>query len=67
MSRDRELGLRAEDLACHVSPDETGTPRLELPPTLKQAYSSAAQHSVFAIRDKDGRLVEAIAAKSERA
>jgi two-component system, OmpR family, sensor histidine kinase TctE len=56
---DRELGLRAEDLARYVSPDETGTPRLELPPTLKQAYSSAALHSVFAIRDKDGRLVEA--------
>ena len=56
---DRELGLRAEDLARYVSPDETGTPRLELPPTLKEAYSTAAQHSVFAIRDKDGRLVEA--------
>ena len=56
---DRELGLRAEDLARYVSPDETGTPRLELPPTLKQAYSTAAQQSVFAIRDKDGRLVEA--------
>ena len=56
---DRELGLRAEDLARHVSPDETGTPRLELPPALKQAYSAAAQHSVFAILDKDGRLVEA--------
>jgi hypothetical protein len=56
---DRELGLRAEDLARHVSPDETGTPRLELPPALKQAYSAAAQPSVFAIRDKDGRVVEA--------
>jgi signal transduction histidine kinase len=56
---DRELGLRAEDLARYVSPDETGTPRLELPPTLKQAYSTAAQHSLFAIRDKEGRLVEA--------
>ena len=26
---------------------------------LQQAYSAAAQQSVFAIRDKDGRLIEA--------
>ena len=56
---DRELGLRAEALARYVSLDETGKPRLQLPPTLKQAYSTAAQQSVFAIRDQDGRLVEA--------
>ena len=56
---DRELGLRAEDLARYVSLDETRKPRLELPPTLKQAYSAADQQSVFAIRDKDGQLVEA--------
>src|SRR5262249_5949783 len=35
-----------------------GKPRLELPPDLRQAYDTAAQQSVFAIRDKDGRLVE---------
>ena len=56
---DRELGLRAEDLARYVSPDENQKPRLELPPPLKQAYSAVAQQSVFAIRDKDGQLVEA--------
>ena len=56
---DRELGLRAEDLARYVSLDENGKPRLDLPPPLNQAYSAAAQQSVFAIRDKDGRLVEA--------
>jgi two-component system, OmpR family, sensor histidine kinase TctE len=56
---DRELGLRAEDLARNVSLDEARKPRLELPPTLKQAYSAADQQSVFAIRDKDGQLVEA--------
>jgi two-component system, OmpR family, sensor histidine kinase TctE len=55
---DRELGLRAEDLARHVSPDKDGTPRLELPPDLRDAYDVAAQQSVFAIRDKEGRLVE---------
>lgn len=56
---DRELGLRAEDLARHVSLDKAGTPRLELPPDLRQAYDTAAQQSVFAIRDKEGRLVAA--------
>ena len=43
---DRELGLRAEDLAHYVSLDENRKPRLELPPSLKQAYSAAAQQSV---------------------
>jgi two-component system, OmpR family, sensor histidine kinase TctE len=56
---DRELGLRAEDLARYVSLDEGGKPRLELPPGLRQAYDTAAQQSVFAILDKEGRLVEA--------
>ena len=56
---DRELGLRAEDLARYVSLDENQKPRLELPPPLKEAYSAAAQQSVFAIRDKEGHLVEA--------
>ena len=44
---DRELGLRAEDLARHVSLDNAGTPRLELPSELKQAYDAAGQQSVF--------------------
>jgi two-component system, OmpR family, sensor histidine kinase TctE len=55
---DRELELRAEDLARYVSLDESHKPRLDLPATLEQAYSAPAQQSVFAIRDKDGRLVE---------
>jgi signal transduction histidine kinase len=56
---DRELGLRAEDLARHVFVDKDGKPRLKLPPDLRQAYDTAAQQSVFAIRDKDGGLIEA--------
>jgi len=56
---DRELGLRAEDLARYVSLDENRRPRLDLPTPLKEAYSAAAQQSVFAIRDKEGHLVEA--------
>jgi two-component system, OmpR family, sensor histidine kinase TctE len=55
----RELELRAEDLARYVSLDESHNPRLSLPPTLQQAYSAAAQESVFGIRDRDGRLIEA--------
>ena len=56
---DRELELRAEDLARYVSLDENHKPWLRLPPTLQQAYSAAAQQSVFAIRDKGGQLIEA--------
>ena len=56
---DRELELRAEDLAGYVLLDENEKPRLRLPVTLQQAYSAAAQQSVFAIRDQDGGLVEA--------
>jgi signal transduction histidine kinase len=56
---DRDLGLRAEDLAHHVSLDDKGSARLDLPPGLKQAYDAAAQQSLFAIRDRDGHLVAA--------
>jgi two-component system, OmpR family, sensor histidine kinase TctE len=56
---DRELGLRAEDLAHYIALDENRKPRLDLPTPLTQAYSEAAQQSLFAIRDKDGRPVEA--------
>jgi signal transduction histidine kinase len=60
---DRELVLRAEDLARHVSPDAAGKPQLQLPPGLRQAYDTSAQQSVFAILDGDGRLVEASSAE----
>ena len=56
---DRELGLRAEDLARYVSLDANRNPQLKLPQPLKQAYSAAAQQSLFAVRDKHGHLVEA--------
>jgi signal transduction histidine kinase len=56
---ERELELRAEDLAGYVSLDENQKPRLDLPVALQQAYSASAQRSVFAIRDKGDRLIEA--------
>ena len=54
---DRDLGLRAEDLAAHVVREDGGAPRLDLPPALTQAYTDAS--AVFAVRDKDGRLIAA--------
>src|SRR5246127_2261181 len=56
---DRELVLRAEDLARYVSLDESNKPRLDLPPGVQRAYSAADQQSAFAIRDGDGRLIAA--------
>jgi len=60
---DRELGLRAEDLIERIVLDPTGKPRLELPTELRQAYDLAPQQSVFAILDKDGKLVAASTAE----
>jgi signal transduction histidine kinase len=54
---DRDLGLRAEDLASHVARADGGAPRLDLPPGLMQAYTDA--NAVFAVRDKDGHLIAA--------
>ena len=54
---DRDLGLRAEDLAVHVVRGDSGAPRLDLPPGLMQAYTDA--NAVFAVRDKDGYLIAA--------
>ena len=54
---DRDLGLRAEDLAAHVVREDGGAPRLDLPPGLMQAYTTA--NAVFAVRDKEGRLIAA--------
>jgi signal transduction histidine kinase len=54
---DRDLGLRAEDLAAHIVREDGGAPRLDLPPALTQAYADAS--AVFAVRDKEGRLIAA--------
>jgi hypothetical protein len=54
---DRDLGLRAEDLAAHTVRGDDGTPRLDLPPGLMQAYTDAS--AVFAVRDKDSHLIAA--------
>jgi signal transduction histidine kinase len=52
---DRELSLRAEDLARYVTADG----HLVLPTALQDAYADPASGDVFAIRRADGRMVAA--------
>ena len=56
---DRQLGLRAADLARYVSVANGGVPRLNLPPELAAAYAAASDADVFAIRTSDGRVIAA--------
>ena len=56
---DRQLGLRAADLARYVSVANGGVPRLNLPPELVAAYAAASDAEVFAIRTSDGRVIAA--------
>jgi signal transduction histidine kinase len=56
---DRQLTLRADDLARSVSVDSSRVPRLALPPKLSAAYETASNADVFAIRTQDGRVVAA--------
>lgn len=54
---DRELDLRAADLAQAIVVDISGNPRLELPSKLASAYAAAPEDDLFAIRDARGRVV----------
>src|SRR6516165_4105527 len=56
---ERQLGLRAGDLARYVFLDASGTPRLDLPPELAAAYAAASDADIFAIRAADGRVIAA--------
>src|SRR5215470_15658140 len=56
---ERELDLRAEDLARAMTTDSTGQPRLDLPSKLAAAYAAAPEDDLFAIRDAKGRLIAA--------
>jgi signal transduction histidine kinase len=57
---DRELSLRAADLAKYVVPGPDGTARLALPLGLREAYGAAPDADIFAIRGRDGRLIAAM-------
>jgi two-component system, OmpR family, sensor histidine kinase TctE len=56
---DRELSLRAADLAKYVSTDAAGLARLDLPSKLKEAYAAEPGADVFAIRGSGGRIISA--------
>ena len=47
---DRELSLRAADLARYVVVDSVGAARLELPPALAASYQAAGNIDIFAVR-----------------
>src|SRR5262249_40210915 len=59
---DRELNLRAEDLALAVSRDASGLAQLTLPARLASAYAASAD-DIFAVRDAGGRLLRASSAE----
>ena len=54
---DRDLNLRAIDIARYVSPDPDGKPQLNLPAKLAAAYQSSAD--MFAVRDARGQIIAA--------
>ena len=55
---DRELSLRAEDLARAVSRDGSGIPQVQLSAKLASGYASSAD-DIFAVRDSSGRVLAA--------
>jgi signal transduction histidine kinase len=56
---DRELTLRADDLARHVSLDGNRAARLNMPPNLAAAYEAASGHDIFVVRAAGGRIIGA--------
>jgi two-component system, OmpR family, sensor histidine kinase TctE len=54
---DRDLNLRAVDIARYASSDPDGKPQLNLPAKLAAAYQSSAD--MFAVRDARGQIIAA--------
>jgi signal transduction histidine kinase len=59
---DRELSLRAADLARYMVPNADGTAHLVLPASLRDAYAAAPGVEAFAVRSRDGHLIDAFPA-----
>jgi two-component system, OmpR family, sensor histidine kinase TctE len=55
---DRDLNLRATDLARYVVLGPDHTPQLELPPKLATAYETGSS-DLYAVRSQDGRVIAA--------
>jgi two-component system, OmpR family, sensor histidine kinase TctE len=55
----RELSLRAADLAQYISLDPKGAARLDLPPKLAAAYEAGSGADIFAVRGLGGKIVAA--------
>jgi two-component system, OmpR family, sensor histidine kinase TctE len=56
---DRELSLRAADLAHFIVRQPDGAARLDLPQSLREGYSAEPDADIFAILDSKGQLVAA--------
>jgi signal transduction histidine kinase len=56
---DRELGLRADDIARAIVRDPGGAVRLALAPALADAYAADGGHALFAVRDAAGTVLAA--------
>jgi signal transduction histidine kinase len=56
---DRELSLRAADLARYVAIDPSGAARLQLPADLTARYQAAGDADIFAIRTGPGAVLTA--------
>ena len=55
--RDRNLTGQLADLTTRLSLDDTGTPRLDLPATLAQAYAASRGMFRYAVADENGRVL----------
>jgi two-component system, OmpR family, sensor histidine kinase TctE len=56
---DRELSLRAADLARHVVVDADGAARVDLPPALAASYQAAGDIDIFAVRGAAEKILAA--------
>jgi len=55
----RELSLRAADLAQYISVDPKGAVHLDLPPKLAAAYEAGSGADIFAVRGSDDQIIAA--------